>query len=123
MERKCILIVEDETDIANVYREFFENAGFEVDLAKDGQEGLQKVTEGKADIMLLDVMMPKLDGIGVLQLIKEKGYRLPKTLLLTNLMHNKTLNEAVALGVSDCIVKSEVTPDALLEKVNHLLET
>ena len=123
MEKKCILIVEDEPDILALYKEFLESSGFEVDTADNGEDGLDKILEGDVDLVLLDIMMPKLDGIGVLQTIKDQKRKLPKTIMLTNLSHDSALKEAEALGARECIIKSEVTPDKVLEKVNHLLET
>lgn len=123
MTKKSILIVEDEQDILELYRTFLADSGFEVDTASDGEEGLKKIAETKAQVVLLDIMMPKIDGIGVLQLLKEKKAKLPKIIMLTNLSHDKALEEAKSLGAKDCIIKSEVTPDQVLQKINHLLET
>jgi len=123
MNKKCILVVEDEQDILALYREFLENSGFEVDTATNGEDGLKKMTEGKAQVVLLDIMMPKLDGIGVLQTLKDRGHKLPKTIMLTNLSHDEALKDAEKLGARECIVKSDVTPNQVLEKINHLLET
>jgi two-component system alkaline phosphatase synthesis response regulator PhoP len=123
MGKKCILIVEDEGDILSLYKEFLEDAGFEVQTAKDGEEGLEKISEGKAEIVLLDIMMPKLDGVGVLQTLKEQKRKLPKIVMMTNLSHDETLKEAAQLGATESIIKSDTTPDKVLEKINHLLET
>lgn len=123
MAKKCILVVEDEQDILSLYKEFLEGAGFEVDTAANGEEGLKKILEGKAHLVLLDIMMPKLDGIGILQTLKDQKRKPPKTIMLTNLSHDTALKEAEALGARECIIKSEVTPNQVLEKINHLLET
>lgn len=123
MAKKSILIVEDEQDILDLYKTFLTDSGFEVDTASDGEEGLKKILTGKAQIVLLDIMMPKIDGIGVLQTLKEQKKKLPKIIMLTNLLHDKALDEAKSLGAKDCVIKSEVTPDQILQKINHLLET
>lgn len=123
MTKKSILIVEDEQDILTLYRDFLTDAGFEVDTASDGEAGLAKIIADTADIVLLDIMMPKLDGIGVLQTLKEQKKKLPKIIMLTNLSHDKALEEAQSLGARECIIKSDVTPDQVLQKVNYLLET
>ena len=123
MAQKCILIVEDENDILSLYKEFLENAGFKIDTAINGEEGLNKIRDEEPDLVLLDIMMPKLDGIGVLQTLKDEKRRIPKTIMMTNLSHDETLKEAEALGAVESIIKSEVTPNKVLEKINHLLET
>jgi two-component system response regulator (stage 0 sporulation protein A) len=75
----------------------------------------------KVDVVLLDIMMPKIDGIGVLQTLKDQKKKLPKIIMLTNLSHDGALKEAESLGAKECIIKSEVTPDQVLEKINKLL--
>ena len=122
MVKKCILIVEDEPDILALYKEYLEGAGFDIETAVNGEEGFNKILEGNAQLVLLDIMMPKLDGIGILQLLKEGKHKLPTIIMLTNLSHDNALKEALDLGAKDCIIKSEVTPDKILEKVNSYLE-
>lgn len=118
MLKKSILIIEDERDILDLYKEHLAGVGFEVDTATDGEEGLKKIVEGKSALVLLDIMMPKLDGIGVLQTIKDRKLKLPTIVMLTNLSHDQALKDAIALGAKDSIIKSEVTPDQVVEKIN-----
>ena len=118
---KSILIIEDEKDILDLYREYLTSVGFEVDTASDGEEGLRKIVAGKSALVLLDIMMPKLDGIGVLQTIKDQKLILPTTIVLTNLSHDQALKDAIALGAKDSIIKSEVTPDQVVEKISKYL--
>lgn len=111
-------MVEDEQDLRDFYKEVLANAGFEVEVAKDGEEGLQKILQGKIDVVLLDIMMPKIDGIGVLQILKEQKKPLPKIIMLTNLSHDKTLEEAKELGAVDSIIKSNADPQDIIKKVS-----
>lgn len=122
MTNKSVLIIEDEKDILDLYNEYLTSVGFEVDIASDGEEGLKKIVAGKSALVLLDIMMPKLDGIGILQTIKERKYKLPTTIMLTNLSHDQALKDAIALGAKDFIIKSEVTPDQVVEKINKYLK-
>lgn len=121
MTKKRILVIEDEQDILSLYKEFLEGAGFEVETASNGEDGLKKILDVKVDVVLLDIMMPKIDGIGVLQTLKDQKKKLPKIIMLTNLSHDGALKEAESLGAKECIIKSEVTPDQVLEKINKLL--
>jgi DNA-binding response OmpR family regulator len=122
MANKNVLIIEDEKDILDLYKEYLTSAGFNVDTASDGEEGLKKIVAGKSDVVLLDIMMPKLDGIGVLQLLKEQKQKLPAIIMLTNLSHDQALKDATNLGAKDCIIKSEITPDQVVEKINTYLK-
>lgn len=117
---KKVLVVEDEQDLRDFYKEVLENADFYVEVAKDGQEGLQKIIEGDFDVVLLDIMMPKIDGLGILQILKEQKQKknLPKIIMLTNLSHDKTLEEAKNLGAVGWIIKSDTNPQELIKKIS-----
>lgn len=121
MDKKCILIIEDEMDILSLYKEYLENAGFEIDTAANGEEGLGKITGKKYDLVLMDVMMPKMDGLGVLQTLSEQNKKLPPIVMLSNLSHDEAIKEAKKFGVKDYIIKSDITPDELLKKVQQNL--
>ena len=118
-----ILIVDDDLYIRELYEEVLKDAGYEVSTAVDGEDGLSKVKVGGFDLILLDVMMPKLDGLGVLQKLSELS---PKPtngpiILLTNLSHDPIINEAMQHGASTYMIKADVTPDQLLAKVKEVV--
>jgi len=121
---KKILIVEDDTYLRDLYEEVLKEDGFSVKIAVDGEEGLVTALEGGHDLILLDIMMPKLDGLGFLKSLKEKN-ALSKNgpiILLTNLAHDPVIKEGLDLGAKDFIVKSEITPDDLVKKVKDYLK-
>lgn len=123
--KQKILIIEDDMYIRDVYEEILKKAGYEITTAVDGQEGVVKAQEGGYSLILLDVMMPKLDGLGVLRELKDSP---PKQtnghiVLLTNLAHNTIIEEAQKLGAWTYFVKSDLNPDELVEKVNKVLQT
>ena len=121
---KKILIVEDDTYLRDLYEEVLKEDGFSVKIAVDGEEGLVTALEGGHDLILLDIMMPKLDGLGFLKSLRKKN-ALSKNgpiILLTNLAHDPVIKEGLDLGAKDFIVKSEITPDDLVKKVKDYLK-
>ena len=121
---KKILIVEDDTYLRDLYEEVLKEDGFSVKIAVDGEEGLVTALEGGHDLILLDIMMPKLDGLGFLKSLKKKN-ALSKNgpiILLTNLAHDPVIKEGLDLGAKDFTVKSEITPDDLVKKVKDYLK-
>jgi DNA-binding response OmpR family regulator len=99
------------------------NAGLKVDTAQDGSEGLTKCQAGGYDLVLLDVMLPKMDGIALLTELKKNPPKTPNKIiyLLTNLAHDPILKEGVNLGATDVILKTDVNPDELVKKVKEIL--
>lgn len=120
---KKILLIDDDTYTRDVYEEVLQEAGFTVATAVNGQDGLQKIKEEDFDVILLDVMMPKLDGLGVL---KELQTTSPKTshgpiIMLTNLSQDPIIDEALKLGATSYITKSDINPDQLVLEVGKFL--
>lgn len=118
-----VLIIDDDAYLRDLYQEVLQDAGYEVTTAVDGEEGLQKLQQGGIDLTLLDVMMPKLDGLGVLKKLKEAPPQALNgpILLLTNLAQDPIVQEALQLGASSYIIKADITPDQLLEKMKEYL--
>ncbi len=116
---KRILVIDDDQYIRELYDEVLKTAGYDVDTAEDGQVALEKLLAGGYDAVLLDVMMPKLDGIGVLTKLRESPPKKPNgpVLLLTNLDHDPMLEKAKELGATTYVLKADVLPPKLLELV------
>lgn len=123
-EKQKILIIEDDVYTRDLYEEILKEAGFEIEIAIDGEEGLVKAQEGGYSLILLDLMMPKLDGLGLLEGLEKKK---PKKkngpiVLLTNLAHDPVIKEGLAKGATSYLIKSDLTPEQLVEKVKGFLE-
>jgi len=120
---KKILIVDDDLYIRDLYEELLKTDGFEVTTAADGEDGLKKITEGTYDLVLLDVMMPKLDGLGVLAKIRENSAKAStQVVLLTNLANDPTITEVIKNGqAKSYLIKSDMTPEDFVNKVKGLL--
>ncbi len=127
MEKKTILLAEDEKDAAEMYKVAFEQAGWRVLLAGDGEEVLKLCREESADLILLDINMPKKDGFEVLEDFRSDDYLfeiLKKTpiIMLSNYSNPQDIDYCVKMGASDYIVKAEWTPKLIIEKLKKYLD-
>ena len=119
---KKIIIIDDDQYIRELYVEVLKDEKYEVDSAEDGEDGVDKITKNKYDLVLLDIMMPLLDGLGVLQKLKKCDTKTGKIVLLTNLSHGPVIDEGLKLGADDYLIKADITPDQLIEKVKEYLK-
>jgi DNA-binding response OmpR family regulator len=95
MQNKKILIVEDEASLLKAFVQKFKDESFLTLEARDGIKGLEIALKEHPDLILIDIIMPKLDGIGMLKKIREDAWgKNVKVIMLTNLSDNKKLNEA-----------------------------
>jgi len=120
-----ILLVEDDQILAEMYQTKFDIAGFEVKVAVNGEDCLKTLQKYTPDLILLDILMPKVNGFQVLKEIKKKSIlRQIPVILLTNLGETEVdMNQelAEALGVSDYLIKSRHTPEEIVAKVIQVL--
>lgn len=116
---KKILVVEDSKSYLFILTEALRDAGFTVVTAGDGEEGLETITSEKPDLILLDITMPKMDGITMSQKAKEAGVTVP-IIFLTNLSDLKNINNAMATS-TDYIVKADTSVDDIVIRVKTKL--
>jgi DNA-binding response OmpR family regulator len=120
--QKKILIVEDELMLLDVLHDEFSAAGFKVFKAKDGTEGLAVATKENPDIILVDILMPKMDGITMLKEIhSDPTMQKTPAIILTNLSDNKTIEQALENGAYDFLVKTDWNPKDLVKHVKEKL--
>jgi DNA-binding response OmpR family regulator len=120
---KKILVVDDEDSVREIYRREFTTNGYKVVTAADGEEGLLKAGEEHPDIILLDIMLPKMSGIDVLKALKENELTKKITvLLLTNLGEETIIKEGFELGADGYLLKVSYTPAQVVEEVRKVLE-
>lgn len=121
--KKRLLIVEDDQDLRELYVEVLRDEGFEVADAADGQVGLEKAKAGNYDLLLLDIMLPKIDGLQILKAVKKNPdlSKIP-VVMLTNLGRESIIKEGFTLGADGYIIKSEYTPDQVVAEVRKFLE-
>ncbi len=119
---KKILIVEDEEDIREAISEAVTSAGYEVKTAENGQVGLDIAFEWKPDLILLDLVMPRIDGHEVLRVLREDEWgETVKVIVLTAM--DRPFNVAMAnMGnAEDYIIKGQKTLEEIVEKINQVL--
>ena len=120
--KKKILLVEDDTALAAVYRSRLELEGFEINEVNNGEDALSAAISFRPDLILLDVMMPKISGFDVLDILRNT----PETtnihvVMLTALSQPKDKERAEQLGVDDYLVKSQVVIGDVVARVKHHL--
>lgn len=120
---KRILFVDDDLYIRDLYEEVLKGEGYTVDTAVNGEEGLAKLQLGGYDLVLLDVMMPALDGIGVLEELQKNPPQQPNgpIVLLTNLGHDPLVKTSKIQHVASYLVKADLTPPDLIKTVKRML--
>lgn len=124
MNQKKLLIVEDDQFLREFYQELLQSEGYSVDVAVDGEEGLQKVLLGGFDLVLLDIMLPKKDGLQILQELKAKKPQLPNKaiVVLTNLGQDSVIKECFDLGADGFLIKSALNPEQVLAEIKTYLQ-
>lgn len=116
------LIIEDEQFIRDIYKRQLEKAGITVDGFSNGAEGLQAISQNKYDIILLDIMLPDINGLEILKQVKQN----PDTknipiIMLTNLGQDEIIKEGFSLGAQGYFIKASYTPDQIVEEVKNIL--
>jgi len=119
---KKILIVEDDKSFLWILKQSFFDEGFDVIFAQDGIEGLEKIEKEKPDLILLDIEMPKMDGIQVAEKLKQKGDT-TKIIFLTNLKDTEHIIQAMEKSKEvDYIIKSDMGVEQIIERVKERLK-
>jgi len=122
MDKKKILIVEDDSFVVEVYSTKLLEMGYEVRVAQNGEEGLKMIDEEKPDLILLDIIMPVMGGVEMLEELskKNKVKKIP-VILLTNVGEKESIQKVRNLGVRDYLIKSHFTPAEVIEKIKAVL--
>lgn len=120
--KPTILLVEDDTFLGGMYVTKLTLENFTTELATDGKSGLEKAGKLKPDLILLDILMPKMNGFEVLKALKKN----PETrdipvILLTNLGQKGDVREGLDLGAADYLIKAHFMPSEVVDKIKHVL--
>ena len=119
-----LLIIEDDPYVLEIYGRVFTEQDYTVETARDGDEGMQKATSLIPNLVLLDIMIPKINGFEVLEKIKGN----PKTkhipvIMLTNLSEDQFVKKAIGLGADGFMIKAQFSLQKMVEKVEEKLRS
>lgn len=119
---KRILIVEDEEIMLDLLQRKLKTHGYEVLVARDGEEGLKLIKEERPDLIIMDLVMPKMDGFMVMEEIqKDEGLKKIPLIVVSNSGQPVEINRVKDLGAKDWLVKTEFNPQELVEKIKNQL--
>jgi CheY-like chemotaxis protein len=118
-----ILLIEDDEMFAALYKRQFIAGGREVDIAVNGTDGLAAVTKNHYDLVLLDILLPDIDGTEVFRQMKSQDVtkNIP-VVFLTNLSQEENIEKAFQLGAKGYLVKASYTPDQVVQEIKNFLE-
>jgi len=120
---KKILIVEDDKFLRELISQKLLKEGFDIAEAVDGEEGVKKVKEEKPDLVLLDLILPGVDGFEVLSKIKEDPTTsLTPVIILSNLGQKEDIERGLKMGAVDYLIKAHFTPGEIVDKIRTILK-
>jgi len=117
-----ILLVEDDSFLLSMYGTKFELEGFKVIMAEDGEKAVRLALKEKPDIILLDIILPKMNGFEVLRQLKaEPATAVIPVILLTNLSQKEDIEKGLAMGAQDYLIKAHFMPSEVVDKIKKVL--
>lgn len=121
--KKFILVVEDDRFYGKIYKTKLDKEGYEVELTIDGKQALTTIQKKKPDLILLDLIMPGMDGFQFLEAVngKDKKYGKLKILVLSNLGQEDDIKRAMELGATDYLVKASMSLAEVIAKIGAMV--
>lgn len=123
-KKPTILIIEDEQFLCRLLKKKFESNGFLVREALDGKTGLTMAEDGQPDVILLDILLPGIDGFEVLRRLKSNpaSRRIP-VIIISNLSEATDIGKAKQMGAVDFLIKAQSSPQQILDRVKELIKS
>ena len=119
--KKSILYIDDEAEIRKLIADLLDKTGYNTDTASDGIEGLKKIKSQYYDLILLDIVMPNMDGLQMLEQMHKDNIKNGKIVILTNIELQEAKETAKNNGASDYWVNSKITPEELVRRIKDML--
>ena len=121
-QKAHVLLVEDDVFLSGIYQKKFEMEGYKISTADNGEKGLADAKKKKPDIILLDILLPKMDGFSVLKELKaDPSVKNIPVILLTNLGQKDDVAKGLEAGAVDYLIKAHFKPSEIVEKVKQVL--
>ena len=118
-----ILIIEDDNFLLSLIVEKFIQLGFDAEAASDGEAGLNKILNNKYDLVLLDMILPKMDGFKILEEVKKnQSLKNLPIIVASNLYDKNDIDRAMSLGAADYIIKAYNSPENIVDRVKAFLQ-
>jgi DNA-binding response OmpR family regulator len=124
---KKILLVEDDPFLIDIYQKKLKDSGFKVEVVKDGEKALEILKEKNFDLMLLDIVLPKIDGWKILEEIRDmkkekKDLEEMKIVIWSNLGEKEDVKKGLSLGAASYLIKANFTPSEVVREIEKLLK-
>lgn len=123
LKKKKILLVDDDKNLRDLYADILVQEGYEVEQALDGEQAFYALKKGGFDLVLLDIILPKMDGLNILEKLNHDPPTVPNgpIIVISNLGYETIVDKSLALGAKDCITKSNYTPDQIISKIKQYI--
>lgn len=121
---KKILLVEDDPFLSSIYKEKLEREGFEVEVAESGRKAIEELPEKNYSLLILDLVLPDIDGWEVLEKVnelKKKNLKDLKIVILSNLADKEIEKKSLSFGVDSFLLKAKFTPSEVVKEIKKLL--
>ena len=120
-----VLLVEDDLFIQEIFLRTFKKKGYDIVIAKDGEDGIQKAKAADFDVILLDIMLPKMNGIDVLRVLRTSGAKAINTpiFVFTNLGQDDVMKEAFEIGADGYFIKAQMDASAVIVELEKFFKS
>ena len=119
---KKILFIEDDPLIAKIYSQKLTQEGFDVSVAVDGLSAIKQLPVARPDLVVLDILMPKMNGLDVLRFIRQHSdFKSVRVIVFSNAFLNNTGEQLAALGADEMLLKAAVTPKEVIDTINRII--
>jgi len=120
---KRILLVEDDPFLIDIYTTKLKEVGFKIDVAEDGKKAFRLLTQKTPDLLVLDIVLPHIDGWEILRKIREKKqFRDLPVIILSNLGQRQEVKKGLELGATKYLIKAHYTPSEIVEQIKEILK-
>lgn len=120
--KKLILLVEDDPFLIDIYSEKLKKSGFALEVVSNGEEVLPKIREKKPSLVILDIVLPQVDGWEILEQIKkDPAVSNTKVVILSNLGQKEEVEKGIAGGAAKYLIKANYTPSGVVEEIKKIL--